>query len=247
MNEKKIKFYQIELTSRCDATCSYCPHGTMSRKKKDITPDIFEQAIKLLDRENLWTNFGMPIVELHSFGEGLLMKEKLFYYLDRMKEEEIPWSLSSNGILLSQNPQMDKKLLSYDGVLEISIENTNRLVSLDEKVNRINSFLKLHEEVNSKLIIYLIVFDHDFDFSRIYGSNYRRSYYGKHTWGENDEGGSNCDFLTKDYFIVQSNGNIASCCFDATGETSYGDVFNPIYTTNESWRKCKSCKGNEMC
>lgn len=236
----KLKIFQIELTNRCNATCSYCPQPKMLRKRIDMTDEIFEQTLKIIDKDNLWKNFNNYVVELHSFGEGLLLGDKLFYFLDRMKEENIPWSLSTNGILLG-NEEFDRKLLSYDGVLEISIENLNRSLTMEEKYTKVNNFLDLHVKLNSKLIIILITFG-NVDFAKITGCA-GVSNYVKHTWGENDKPYTNCKFLMEDFFCVQSNGNIVGCCFDAEGETNYGTVFEPNIKKNVRWRKCSTCEG----
>jgi len=237
----KLKIYQIELTSRCNATCSYCPQNNMSRKKEDMSKEVFEQTLKLMDRDNLWKNFNNYVVELHSFGEAFLLGDKLFYYLDRLKEEKIPWSLSTNGILLGNDIEFDKKLISYNGVLEISVENLNSKTTMEDKYRRINNYLELHVNSKSELINILISYG-NVDFSKITGcagvSNYEL-----HSWGENDKPMYRCKHLDDDFFTIHSNGNIVSCCFDAEGETNFGTVFNPTFESNKRWRKCDTCEG----
>jgi len=212
----------------------------MNRKKEDMSKETFNQALSLINRDILWKNFNNSVVELHSFGEALLLGDKLFYYLDRMKEEEIPWSLSTNGILFG-DVKFDTKLLSYDGFLEISVENINLKITLDEKHKKINNFLKLHKELNSNLIIYIISYG-NVDYNKLEG-NYIKLYYNLHTWSENDVPYNTCKFLNDDFFTIQSNGNIVSCCVDAEGETNFGTVFNPTFKHNKRWRKCDTCLG----
>jgi len=238
---KKLNIFQIELTSRCNASCSYCPHSTMTRKYEDMSKETFEQALKLINVNNLWKNMDNYVVELHSFGEAFLLEDKLFYFLDRMKEEGIPWSLSTNGILLGNNKEFDKKLLSYNGVLEISVENVNSKTTLDDKYQKINDFLDLHIELNSKLTNILITYG-NVDFSKITGCA-GVSKYDLHTWSENDKPHTTCKFLLDNFFVIHSNGNIVSCCIDANGETNFGTVFNPTFEHNKRWRKCDTCEG----
>lgn len=238
---KKLKIVQIELTNRCNATCSYCPQPTMKRKKIDMTNEIFNRTLEILDRTDYWRNFDRDIVELHHFGESLLLGDRLFYFLDRMVEENIPWSLSTNGMLLN-NTEFNIKLLSYNGVLEISIENINKKVTLEQKYDIVNDFLALHKKLNSKLTILLITFG-NVDFSKITGcagiSNYKI-----HSWGETGKDGvPYCKFLSDNYFSVHSDGTIVGCCFDAEYETNYGTVFEPTYEKNKIWRKCNTCIG----
>jgi sulfatase maturation enzyme AslB (radical SAM superfamily) len=240
MKNKKLKIYGIELTSRCNATCSYCPHNKMSRKKEDITNEIFNLTLKLIDRDNLWKKNSRYVVELHSFGEAFLLGDKLFYYLNRMKEERIGWYLSVNGILLG-NTEFDSKILSYNGILAISIENLNPKITIDDKYVKINNFLKLHKQLNSNVEIQLIGYG-NVDFSKIYYDNYIEMNYELHTWSENDLPISTCGFLIENFFIIQSNGDIVSCCMDAEGETNnFGTVFNPNFEHNKRWKNCETC------
>ena len=214
----------------------------MKRKKVDMTRDIFNQTLKLLDRDNYWEEFDRFSVELHQIGEPLILGDKLFYFLNRLKEENIPWSMSTNGILLT-NEYFNKKLLSYyEGVLEISVENINPKITIEQKYDIINNFLDQHKKYNSKLIIILISYG-NVDYSKLIGK-YSESYYDLHTWGEDGEDGiQKCKYLADNYFSVHSDGNIVSCCFDAENETNYGNVFNPKFELNKVWRKCKTCIG----
>lgn len=205
-----------------------------------MSDDVFEQSLKIINRDKFWKNFNNYVVELHSFGEGFLLGERLFYFLDRMREENIPWSLSTNGILLG-NEEFDSKLLSYNGVLEISVENLNPGTTIEDKYIKINRFLDLHVELQSKLNIILITFG-NVDFSKITGCA-GISNYTKHTWGESDTPISDCKFLNEDFFCIQSDGKIVSCCLDAEGETDYGTVFEPKFEKNKRWRKCSTCLG----
>lgn len=241
MFNMKLRISQIELTSRCNATCSYCPHGTLTRKKEDMTKEIFEQTLKIIDKEHLWKIANNYVVELHSFGEAFLLGDKLFYFLDRMKEEGLTWNLSTNGILLGKNKNFDRRLMSYEGVLEISLENLNPKITIDEKYIKVNEYLKMHSDVNSQLINILIDYG-NVDFSRITGCA-GISKYNLHTWGENDKPHSTCKFLNENFFTIHSNGNIVSCCMDANGETNFGTVFNPSFEKNKRWRKCDTCEG----
>lgn len=207
----------------------------MKREKVDMTKDIFHQSLKLLDKESIDT------VELHAFGDCLLLGTELFYYLDVLKDENIGWVISTNGILLGDY-EFDKKLLSYSGLIEISVENLNRNITLEEKYEKINNFLRLRNELNSKIKIVLNVFS-ETDFSEIKYRYDGINWYTKHTWGENDIKERECTFIKDNFFTVLSSGKMVSCCFDAEGETDYGTVFDDCERINKSWRKCESCRG----
>ena len=70
-------------------------------------------------------------------------------------------------------------------------------------------------------------------------AEYTKVVYHKHDWGESDIPHDKCWWLEDNTFIIQSNGNIASCCLDAEGESAtYGNVFNPTFEKNHRCTRC---------
>lgn len=83
---------QIELTTRCTTSCSFCPRYLLNKRKKprDITPKKHDLFIKrILEHENLK-------VSLSGFGEPLCYS-RIIEFLEPLNEAEIFTEINSNG------------------------------------------------------------------------------------------------------------------------------------------------------
>lgn len=82
---------QVELTSRCNLRCKYCPHPSMRREKADMPEAVFARVLYWL-RE-----FRQASVHLHHFGESTL-HPRFLEYVDRISDVVPDVRLSSNGV-----------------------------------------------------------------------------------------------------------------------------------------------------
>lgn len=85
--------HQIELTSRCNLRCHYCPHPALQRPKADMSMDVYKAALA-------WAQtMESPELSLTGMGEGTLHPQ--FCEMLRMAREALPETkllLSTNGI-----------------------------------------------------------------------------------------------------------------------------------------------------
>jgi len=86
---------QIEITNRCNFTCSICPRKLIGAKQKDITWKTFRKAIDALERPRTIT--------LTGWGEPLLHKDlsKMIKYINQ-KFPKSKIKFTTNGSLLNQ-------------------------------------------------------------------------------------------------------------------------------------------------
>lgn len=91
------QIHQIEVTTRCNLTCKYCPHPKMQRPKEDMKWDTFIQSMtwvehfyKLgLQKELSFTGIGESTMHPH-------FDDMLIYA--RLKCPDIPIVFSTNGL-----------------------------------------------------------------------------------------------------------------------------------------------------
>lgn len=93
---KKFKKIYIEITNRCNLSCSFCHQSR--RSGSFMSPEAFEN---ILAHIRGYTDF----LSLHVLGEPLL-HPNLGLLLDRCHHHGLKVNLSTNGILISQNHAM---------------------------------------------------------------------------------------------------------------------------------------------
>lgn len=111
MNKLVLKEYNfhdlgrifIELTSRCNMQCRFCPSPVLKRPRNDIKR---EHVLKILEELK---NKNIPIC-FHVLGEPLL-NLNLFEYMDICDKYNIDYYFITNGILC--NPKTNQKLFSH--------------------------------------------------------------------------------------------------------------------------------------
>lgn len=65
-----FRVHQIEMTSRCNLRCRYCPHPKMPRAKVDMTREIWDQSLKQASRCVRW--YGQDELNIVGLGESTL-------------------------------------------------------------------------------------------------------------------------------------------------------------------------------
>ncbi|MBU0479903.1 MAG: SPASM domain-containing protein [Proteobacteria bacterium] len=105
---KKFKKIYIEITNRCNLSCSFCHHG--SRRKSFMALAAFEE---ILQKINGYTEY----ISLHVLGEALVHPH-LENILALSREYGLQVNLSTNGLLLVQNQAM---LLRQPALRQINI------------------------------------------------------------------------------------------------------------------------------
>lgn len=96
------QLFDVEISSRCNKICSVCPRHAFTRKKTDMSVQIFDALLQWLPME--------CHVMFAGFGEPLLNND-IFAYICKIKsiKPQISISIYTNGILLNNNTI--KKLL----------------------------------------------------------------------------------------------------------------------------------------
>lgn len=91
-----LTIFQIEVTSRCNMACSFCPHPTMTRPKKDMTVQTFKACKRSLRPGQT--------VGMHMVGEPLL-HPRLLEWADEISYDGrllCKAEINTNGLLLTQ-------------------------------------------------------------------------------------------------------------------------------------------------
>lgn len=138
----------IELTSFCNFNCSFCPSGSMNRKKSVMKRELWEKIICEISKKKM-----APKVQFHLLGEPLLNKN-VFDAIKLANNLGLFVSLYTNGLLLKKDIAI--KLLNSlkKGRIVISLQNISEesfaercrgAISWQNYIKRLKDFIQIVE------------------------------------------------------------------------------------------------------
>jgi len=205
--------HQVEISTRCNLRCVYCPSrhldkpiedGGSGRAKIDITAEHYTRALE-------WAKYfeeqgTQGELALTGIGEALLHSR--FVEMVREAREALPTNLitfSTNGLLLTD--ALCEQLAPYQPAI----------------------FVSTHRPEKAKLAI---------DIARKHGllagtntafATESFDWAGQLDWGVSiPDDAVTCEYLRTGWAVVLSDGRIATCCLDATGDSVVGHVNDEI-------------------
>ena len=191
---KLTRIHQIEISSRCNLRCRYCPHPRLQRPKVDMGWSTFHAAMS-------WAmTLDGPELSFTGMGEALLHPQAADY-LSRARAmmPDTRFLLATNGIALDE----EKCLLLKRLDVEVFI-STHRPEVAGPAVERAARH-GLKGAINTQFV------NSGFDWA------------GQVQWA-NLAPKSTCQYLAQGWGTVLVNGNIVNCCMDAHGLYPYGHV-----------------------
>lgn len=204
--------HQIELTSRCNLRCQYCPHSTLRRVKADMGMEVYKAALK-------WAQtMESPELSLTGMGEGTLHPQ--FCEMLRMARKALPRTkllLSTNGIKLTD--EMFTAMRETSTILWISAhrpEIAGRTLQRSLRAGVMTG-------INNHIV------DSGF------------SWAGQVDWADMAPAHV-CQYLSKGWATVLQNGDVVACCMDAHGLYPFGNVMDAVLPTHiDAMPLCNAC------
>lgn len=240
----------VEVSSWCNAKCSFCPNSFMKRKKEIMTMEIFNKMVERIVDEGIQPKQ----FNLTGTGEPLLDKN-LFKKIDILKETfpEAEVFFPTN-LCLATNEVIKKIVDSKLDFISISLNADNKkdyfkIMRLDynRTINNLERLIRLRNKKHKKMRIYLSVAANPINKKSI-NSFVRRwqplvdgvNINWVHSWaGAVKDVGITKSVSPKypcrslfEQIVIQSNGDIPLCCVDYEGRFVGGNVMkNPILET----------------
>jgi hypothetical protein len=234
-----MKFWQIEITNKCQMVCSYCPRThNMTRELGTMSRETIDQIAKIVTGDS---------IRLHHYGESLLEMEKTLYAISVFSQKGLHVELNTNGELLDDD--------TAEALFEFGLSKINLSYHNELSIKHINDISK---DFRTKIEVMKIAPEEELEKYRQKMQKIKSLGYPVVLKGLRDLGQVNvdetqekkvpkCSFLDDDVFVVLQDGSIATCCEVFEGDKK-GEILGSVYdkelpTKNKPIEKCLTCAG----
>lgn len=212
------QIHQIELTTQCNLRCKYCPHPNMLREKVHMDTAVFKDAI---GRVYYYAQNGLQgELSFTGIGEPTLHPE-LIPMLARARQwlPGIPMVFSTNG-MPTFTEEIAAACAKHNVGVMISMHRPE-VAGLAIELAKKHSVLKA---VNTAFATSAF------------------NWAGQVDGWFNSAPETPCEYLRSGWGVILVNGNITTCCLDASEDGVIGDVWtdpNELYL--EPFSLCDNC------
>lgn len=220
--------HSIELESRCNLVCKYCPSKDLQRPKQSMPEEVFVRA---LEHVKYYVKLGtQKEVNVASLGEATL-HENFVEYVCRVREA-VGWGVTiifaTNGITAAKpgGEEMVKALAAF----------------------RPQVFVSLHRPELAGLAVPLYK-----KYGLLYGVSADaaingNSWAGQVDWPETSISAMACGWQRQGLAVAMSDGRISACCLDASGIGVIGHVNDEVGSLKtRPYALCLTCHHHIKC
>lgn len=221
--------HQLELTSRCNLKCHYCPHfPNLPRPKEDMSWDTFQAALSLVSfyvRQGTQTE-----LSLTGIGESLLHPRfvEMASAARAAIGPERRLVVTTNGLLLNEEMCAALASISPKPLVFISLHRPEKAAFAVEAARRHG----LLAGINNSFVT-----------SAFDWAGYQKEWTPLVTAPK-----IKCDYLHRGWGVVLQDGRITTCCLDAVckDQSEGGGVIGTVWDAPEKlalkpWDGCKTC------
>ncbi len=211
------EIHQIELTTRCNLRCRYCPSPQKLRPHEDMAWDTYAAALDLVKfyvRQGTQTE-----LSLTGIGESLMHPRFLEAVVAARtiigpKRDLV---ITTNGLLLDDTACAALK--EFQPQVFISLHRPEKAGPAVEAAKRAGIFKGANPAPSISAF----------------------NWAGQVKWFVSAPR-TLCEYLRLGWGVVLVDGRVTTCCLDATGGGSYGTVFDaPESLRMSPWKLCETC------
>ena len=211
--------HQIEMTSRCNLRCGYCPSYRLPRPKMDMDADTFELSLRWA--RYFWEVNRHPELNMAGIGESTLHPE-FVRYMHRAREvmgPEVNILLATNGLLMDD--AMAQAIKPMRPSVYISLHRADKAAKAVEACKRAG-------------ILVAVSCD---------GALESTNWAGQVDWPVTTRAmGSECNWVSEGKLIVFADGRVSTCSFDASGAGVIATVTNDLTAfATRPYALCAKC------
>jgi wyosine [tRNA(Phe)-imidazoG37] synthetase (radical SAM superfamily) len=262
---EKDKTYNIaiEVSSFCNAHCSFCPNSRMKRKKSTMTMEIFNKIVERIKKENIkpqsfnLTGTGEPLMDKNLIKKIIILKKifplsKVYFptNLAMANETKIKEIINSGldelGISLNASNKKD-----YEKIMNLDYENT---------LQNLEDLIRMKKELNSNMKISISLAANTVNKSNV--EEFLKKWEKRvdrvvinwiHSWAGAVDNGVKTKMQIRypclplfEQIIFHSNGNIPLCLVDYEGNYVGGNVMKDKILDSFNARKIKEIKQKHL-
>lgn len=191
--------HQIEMTSRCNLRCRYCAHPTMKRTKQDMDEATYAKALK-------WAQFFVIAgtqrsLNLAGIGESTMHPEfvRNVFLAREAVGDACELVLATNGLLMTD--ELAQAIAPVQPRVFVSLHRPERAGPAVEALKRAGILAGVSADPSIAAT----------------------DWAGQIKWHVSAPR-NKCPWITGGWVIALSDGRIARCSFDATGDSCIGHV-----------------------
>ena len=212
------EIHVLELTTRCNLRCRYCPSPQKLRPHEDMAWETFEQSLRFIKKlcdigtqgEVALTGIGEPTLHPRFVDAMAALRQTLGPH------RQI--TVSTNGIIFPEELAVEMK--KHDVKLYVSLHRPERAGLAVEIAKRHGILVGVN---NSAAI------------SAMYWA-------GQVKWYNSHPQPAWCDYLRLGWAVILVDGRVTQCCVDATGEGVTGTVWQePKDVPMKPFGLCAKC------
>lgn len=210
--------HQIEMTSRCNLRCRYCPSPHLQRPKMDMTEATFRRALHWV--KTFQSVRPHPELNLAGIGESTMHPEFVrFTHLAREAVgPHINLVLATNGLLMTD--ELAAAIAPAKPQVWVSLHRPEKAGPAVEALKRAGIYAGSSADPSLAAV----------------------NWAGQVEWHVSAPKGKLCPWIAFSMVMVMSDGRVTRCCFDSDGSGAIGHIDDDLSKFSTSpFHLCSSC------
>lgn len=211
--------HQIEITSRCNLRCRYCPSPNLPRPKQDISDEHFRAGV---DLARFYMRRGTQHRELNLAGIGeSTMHPQFVPFIEYARTKlgpSIDLLFATNGILFTD--ELAKAIAPFKPSVWVSLHRPEKAGPAVEIAKKYGLLKGVSNDPSLAAV----------------------DWAGQVDWHVSAPRRMQCDWVRGGWVMVMADGRLTTCCFDASGAGVIGMIGDdPETLFVRPYGLCKTC------
>lgn len=212
------KLHQIEITSRCNLACKYCPSPKLGRPKVDMTEEHWQASLRWAAH---FVGYGQAELNLCGIGESTLHDrfEQWMYEARAAVGDRCRLVLTTNGVWGDMEPKVRAL-----------------------RLNRVDTFVSLHRPERAARVVNALREAGVLAGVSMDPATASINWAGQVDWPVTVPVERQCMWVREGRVMVMADGRVTRCCMDASGVGVIGSIEDDLTKMETSpYILCRTC------